>query len=121
MAPAEVGYVNANANGSALGDPSEVAALRAVFGERLAAVPVSSTKGAHGHALEASALLELVVTIEALACGILPVQAGFGSAEPQFADLDLVLNAPRPSRTGYALSLNSAFGGANTALLVGAV
>ncbi|MCX4744820.1 beta-ketoacyl-[acyl-carrier-protein] synthase family protein [Kitasatospora sp. NBC_01287] len=120
VAPAEVGYVNANANGSVLGDPSEVAALRAVFGERLGELPVSSSKGAHGHALEGSALLELVITIGALSAGLLPVQGGHQAPEPDFADLDLVLGAPRPTRARYALSLNSAFGGANTALLVGA-
>ncbi|MDH6109412.1 3-oxoacyl-[acyl-carrier-protein] synthase II [Kitasatospora sp. MAP12-15] len=115
----QVGYVNANANGTALGDSAEAAALHRVFGERVAELPVSSTKGAHGHALEGSALLELVVTVGALRSGRLPVQAGYREADPQ-CRLDLVLDRPRPSAARYALSLNSAFGGANTALLVGA-
>ncbi|MGF1426902.1 beta-ketoacyl synthase N-terminal-like domain-containing protein [Kitasatospora sp. LaBMicrA B282] len=120
VVPAEVGYVNANANGSVLGDPAEAAALRTVFGARLAELPVSSGKGAHGHALEGSALLELAVTIGALRAGELPVQAGHRAVEPSCAGLDLVLGAPRRRRVRYALSLNAAFGGANTALLVGA-
>ena len=114
-----VGYVNANANGSVLGDSAEVESLRLVFGDAVGTVPVSSTKGAHGHALEGSALLELVVTVGALRSGLLPVQAGLRAADPQ-CPLDLVLDHPRPSAARYALSLNSAFGGANTALLVGA-
>ncbi|WP_280721964.1 beta-ketoacyl synthase N-terminal-like domain-containing protein [Kitasatospora sp. MAA4] len=115
----QVGYVNANANGAVLGDSAEVEALRLVFGKGVGKVPVSSTKGVHGHALEGSALLELVVTVEALRSGRLPVQAGLRAPDPQ-CPLDLVRDLPRESAIRYALSLNSAFGGANTALLVGA-
>jgi hypothetical protein len=32
--------------------------------------------------------------------------------------LDLILDAPRPATAQYGLTLNAAFGGANTALLV---
>jgi 3-oxoacyl-[acyl-carrier-protein] synthase II len=116
---AEVGYVNANGTGTPAGDAAESAALRLVFADALDQVPVSSTKAVHGHALEASALLELVVTVLALRAGRLPVNAGFLAADPD-CPLDLVLAEPRPARPRYALSLNAAFGGANTALLVGA-
>lgn len=116
---AAVGYVNANGTGTAASDAAESAALRLLFGDALGQVPVSSTKSVHGHALEASALLELVVTVLALRSGRLPVNAGWLAADPD-CPLDLVLDEPRPARPDYALSLNAAFGGANTALLVGA-
>ncbi|MEV6978341.1 beta-ketoacyl-[acyl-carrier-protein] synthase family protein, partial [Kitasatospora sp. NPDC093806] len=119
VAPAEVGYVNANGTGSPLADRAEATALHRVFGEHTARLPVSSGKGVHGHALEASALLELVVTIGALTDGLLPVNAGWLGPDPEIG-LDLVLDGPRAARPGYALTLNSAFGGANTALLVAA-
>jgi 3-oxoacyl-[acyl-carrier-protein] synthase II len=113
--PSEVvGYINANATGTAFSDASEAAAIRAVFP---ADVAVSSTKSVHGHALEASGLLELVMTVLALRAGKLPVNAGFTSADPA-CPLDLILDAPRPATAQYGLSLNAAFGGANTALLV---
>ncbi|BAJ32496.1 MULTISPECIES: beta-ketoacyl synthase N-terminal-like domain-containing protein [Kitasatospora] len=120
VAPAEVGYVNANGTGSPMSDLAEARALREVFGDALAELPVSSSKSVHGHALEASALLELAVTIGALGSGRLPVNAGWLGPDPE-VELNLVLPGPRPgARPRYALSLNSAFGGANTALLVGA-
>jgi 3-oxoacyl-[acyl-carrier-protein] synthase II len=119
IAPEEVGYVNANATGSPLADRAEANALRRVFGEFTDRLPVSSTKGVHGHALEASALLELAVTIGALREGTVPVNAGWTGPD-QDCRLDLVLDQPRTTRPRYALSLNSAFGGANTALLVAA-
>jgi 3-oxoacyl-[acyl-carrier-protein] synthase II len=116
--PSAVGYVNANATGSPLADGAEANALRTVFGEG-AGPAVSSTKSVHGHALEASALLEFAVTVLAVRDGVLPVNSGYlGSDEG--CRLDLVLDEPRHVDPGYALTLNCAFGGANTALLVGA-
>jgi 3-oxoacyl-(acyl-carrier-protein) synthase len=67
--------------------------------------------------LEASGLVELVVTIQALREGKLPVNAGFLAPDPDCA-VDLILDAPRPAVSPYGMSLNSAFGGANTALVV---
>ncbi|QMU69439.1 beta-ketoacyl synthase [Streptacidiphilus sp. P02-A3a] len=119
ITPDQVGYVNANATGSPLADQAEANALRRVFGDHTDRLPVSSTKGVHGHALEASALLELAVTIAALHSGKLPVNAGWTDRDED-CRLDLVLDRPRPIRPRYALTVNSAFGGANTALLVAA-
>ncbi|QLQ36179.1 beta-ketoacyl-[acyl-carrier-protein] synthase family protein [Micromonospora robiginosa] len=117
LPPEAVGYVNANATGTPFSDASEAAALRRVFGERAGRLPVSSTKSVHGHALEASGLLELVVTVLALRDGTLPPTAGWLAPDPD-CPLDVVRDAPRPAATAYALTLNAAFGGANTALLV---
>ncbi|WP_035794995.1 beta-ketoacyl synthase N-terminal-like domain-containing protein [Kitasatospora mediocidica] len=119
VAPAEVGYVNANGTGSPTSDLAETRALREVFGDALDELPVSSSKSVHGHALEASALLELIVTIAALGSERLPVNAGWLGPDPEIG-LNLVLEGPHEGRPRYALSLNSAFGGANTALLVAA-
>ncbi|MET8908091.1 beta-ketoacyl synthase N-terminal-like domain-containing protein [Micromonospora sp. NPDC004551] len=115
----EVGYVNANATGTPYSDASEAAALVRVFGAAAGRIPVSSTKAVHGHALEASGLLELVVTVLTLGHGKLPVNAGWLGPDEN-CPLDVITDAPRPAPTPYALTLNAAFGGANTALLVGA-
>ncbi|MGC4806949.1 beta-ketoacyl synthase N-terminal-like domain-containing protein [Micromonospora sp. DT233] len=115
----QIGYVNANATGTGFSDAAEAAALRLAWGEHAGRVPVSSTKALHGHALEASGLLELVITVLAVRHGKLPVNAGWLGPD-EACPLDVIRDAPRPAATPYALSLNSAFGGANTALLVGA-
>jgi 3-oxoacyl-[acyl-carrier-protein] synthase II len=113
----DIGYINANATGTSYADASEAAALHLAFGEHARSVPVSSTKSLHGHALEASALVEFIVTILALRTGLLPVNAGFLGPDPA-CQLDLVLNSARQQAPRYALSLNAAFGGANTALIL---
>ncbi|MFG1815592.1 beta-ketoacyl-[acyl-carrier-protein] synthase family protein [Kribbella sp. NPDC049174] len=115
LSPDEIGYINANATGTTFSDAAEAAAIRQVFTQ--AGPAVSSTKGVHGHALEASGLVELVVTVQALREGKLPVNAGFLEPDPECA-LDLILDAPRPAHSPYGMTLNSAFGGANTALVV---
>ena len=117
--PADIGYVNANGTGTSYSDAAEAAALHRGLGPAAGRVPVSSTKSVHGHALEASGLLELVVAVLALREQQLPVNAGYLGPD-QDCELDLVLGAARTAGLRYALSLNAAFGGANTALLVGA-
>jgi 3-oxoacyl-(acyl-carrier-protein) synthase len=112
LGPSDIGYVNANATGTRYADASEGAALGQLHGPA-----VSSTKGVHGHALEASGLVEFVVLVQALRDGKLPVNAGYVAADPECV-LDVIVDAPRPVTTPYGMSLNSAFGGANTALVV---
>ena len=55
MAPQEIGYINAHGSSTPLNDKIETRAIKQVFGERAYAIPVSSTKALHAHAL---ALLE---------------------------------------------------------------
>ena len=114
-----IGYVNAHGAGTAQSDVAEAAALHLALGERAETVPVSSTKSVHGQALEAGALIELILTLHALRAGRLPVNAGYLGPDPD-CRLNLVLEQSPATAGDYALSLNSAFGGANTALLVGA-
>jgi 3-oxoacyl-[acyl-carrier-protein] synthase II len=117
--PDEVGYVNAHGSGTGHSDAAEAAALHAALGESVATVPVSSTKSLHGQALEASGLVELIVTLLCARAGRLPVNAGYLGPDGD-CRLDVIIDGPRTAKPSYSLSLNAAFGGANTALLVGA-
>jgi 3-oxoacyl-[acyl-carrier-protein] synthase II len=118
LAGADLGYINAHGSGSAQSDPAEASALRLALGEAAGIVPVSSTKSLHGQALEASGVLELIVTMLAARKGMLPVNAGFLGPDEE-CRLTLVLGDALASTPEYAMSLNAAFGGANTALVVG--
>jgi len=118
LRPDRLGYVNAHGSGTAHSDPAETSALRLALGERAATVPVSSTKSLHGQVLEASGVLELIVTMLTARKGVLPVNAGFLVPDEE-CGLNLVLGEPLATAPEYAMSLNAAFGGANTALVVG--
>ena len=116
--PEAIDYVNAHGSGTEHSDAAEAAALHLALGESAATVPVSSTKSVHGQALEAGALIELIVTVHALRAGRLPVNAGYLGPD-KACRLNLVLETGQERPIDYALTVNSAFGGANTALLVG--
>ena len=116
--PSDIGYINAHGSGTKQSDAAESAALRAALGDAAEKIPLSSTKSIHGQALEAGALLELVLTIAALRAARLPLNAGYLGPDDD-CPLSLVLE-PAAADLDYALTLNVAFGGANTALLVGA-
>ena len=116
--PIDIGYINAHGSGTKQSDVAESAALRVSLGDAADKIPVSSTKSIHGQALEAGALLELILTIAALGAGRLPLNAGYLGPDED-CPLALVLE-PAAADMDYALTLNVAFGGANTALLVGA-
>ncbi|GAA2133712.1 beta-ketoacyl synthase N-terminal-like domain-containing protein [Kitasatospora kazusensis] len=118
LAPGEVDYVNAHGTGTPASDLAESAALHRALGPDAARVPLSSSKSVHGHTLEAAGLVELAVSVLTLTEGRLPVNAG--RPEPDPACPVALVTEPRTAATRHVLSLNSAFGGANTALLVSA-
>lgn len=113
----DLGYINAHGTGTPFSDAAESAALHRALGPAVGEVPISSTKANHGHTLEASGLIELVATVLALRAGKLPPSAGFTRPDPR-CDLNVIVASPVPVTSEYALSVNSAFGGANTALVV---
>jgi 3-oxoacyl-[acyl-carrier-protein] synthase II len=118
IAAADLGYINAHGSGTGQSDPAETNALRLALGDAVEYVPVSSTKSLHGQVLEASGVLELIVTLLAVREGTLPVNAGYLGADDR-CRLNLVLGDAQPATPEFAMSLNAAFGGANTALVVG--
>jgi len=72
IAASDVSYVNAHASATPLNDPTEVDAMRTVFGDSLHEVWVSGTKGYHGHALGASGAIEAVICMLSMQDGWLP-------------------------------------------------
>lgn len=115
-APADVGYVNAHATSTPLGDTVEAQSLRQVFGAHSDALPVSSTKGATGHLLGAAGALEALFTVSALESGTLPPTLNLDDVDPDCA-LDHVAGRARESNARLALSNSFGFGGVNAALL----
>lgn len=113
----QVGYVNAHGTGTVAGDAAEVIGLRQALGEGAGRVPVSSTKGTTGHMLEATGAVEVIITLLALCDGVLPPTAGMDGADLDSA-LDHVPNERRKADVRFGLSVNSSFGGLNSAVLL---
>ncbi|MCJ8143632.1 beta-ketoacyl-[acyl-carrier-protein] synthase family protein [Ancylobacter sp. A5.8] len=115
LSPDAVDYVNAHGTATPLNDKTESAALRAVFGNRMAALPVSSSKSMYGHTMSASGALDMVTMVLALREGFLPPTMGFREKDPD-CDIDCVPNEARAADIEVALSSSFAFGGLNAVL-----
>ena len=115
LAPADVQLVNAHGSGTPLGDRGEAAALAIVFGERTPQVPVTATKGQHGHALGATGAWEAVLSLLAMDRGIVPRAVNCDVRDPECAIG--VLQAPLHTAPRTVLSSSAGFGGINAALV----
>ena len=114
----EISYINAHATGTHSNDTAEAAALHLVFGPRTPHIPVSGTKGLHGHSLGASSAIETLITALALHHRTIPHTAPTQTLDPAL-NLDVVLNTPRPLAPEgpiIALTNSLAFGGLNAVL-----
>lgn len=116
--PYAVRYVNAHGTGTPLNDRAEANALRLIFGEHASHVPLSSTKGATGHTLEAAGAVEAVIGVLALTEQQLPPCVGHDEPDPECGALDVVTTTRPAPGLDNVLSLNAAFGGVNAALLL---
>lgn len=117
VSPDELGYVNAHATGTPLGDAAETRALHCALGPSATTVPVSGTKGLHGHALGASGAIEICIMTLALREGFLP-----GTTNLRCQDAECHLNLLGPDGAdadiSCALSTSFGFGGANAAIVL---
>jgi len=118
IAPEAVGYVNAHATATQVGDVIEVKAIKETFGAHAPRLAVSSTKSMHGHLVGAAGAVELGITLMAVARGKLPPTANLTDPDPQ-CDLDFVPGRGREAPDlEYALSNSFGFGGSNASLVV---
>jgi 3-oxoacyl-[acyl-carrier-protein] synthase II len=116
IAGSDVGYVNAHATSTKLGDAAEALAIRTVFGED--GPPVSSSKAVTGHMLGASGVVEAAATVTALRRGVLPPTHNLDDPDPA-CELDHIRKSPRHSEIELALSNSFGFGGHNVSLIFG--
>lgn len=120
LAATEIGYVNAHATSTPVGDLAEIASLRHIFGDGLRRIPVSSTKSATGHLLGAAGGVETIFTALAIAHGVLPPTINLSECDESMQDLDLVPNTARTQEIKHALCNGFGFGGVNAALIISA-
>ena len=120
VTPEQVGYVNAHATSTPVGDPNEIRAIRLALGDaRAATCLVSSTKSMHGHCLGAAGGIEAALTALALDTGTIPATINVAHLDPDCVGVDHVLNTARQAVVDVAVSNAFGFGGHNAALVLG--
>jgi 3-oxoacyl-[acyl-carrier-protein] synthase II len=117
LSPKDIGYINAHATSTPLGDRSETNAIKTVFGKAAYDVAVSSTKSMTGHLLGAAGVVEAIVCIKAIQHGILPPTINLENPDPA-CDLDYVPNKARKRQVDFAMSNSFGFGGHNSSLIL---
>jgi 3-oxoacyl-[acyl-carrier-protein] synthase II len=116
IAPERIDYVNAHGTGTPENDKMESMACAAVFGERMARLPISSNKSMIGHTLTAAGAVEAVFSLMTIERGVLPPTINYEVPDPAIP-LDVVPNVARPTKVDHVMSNSFGFGGQNAVLV----
>ena len=113
-----IDYLNTHGTSTPLGDVTELAAVRKVFGD--AVPPLSSTKALSGHSLGAASVHEAIY-------GLLMMRDGFMAASNHIEQLDErcegfpILRETHDAKLDTVMSNSFGFGGTNATLVFGRV
>jgi 3-oxoacyl-[acyl-carrier-protein] synthase II len=117
VGPRDIDYINPHATSTQQGDVAEYLALKHVFGERLAKIPMSATKSMIGHVLGGAGAVESIATVLSLRDQRIHPSINVDELDEAFA-IELVREA-RSADIAYAAKLSAGFGGHNCALVFG--
>lgn len=115
-APDDVGYINAHATSTPLGDFAEAQAIRQVFGTRSRDIPVSACKSMVGHMLGAAGALEAAVTALTLKRGLIVPTINIDNPDPA-CELNVIRRVSF-SDIDIAVTNSFGFGGVNSVLVL---
>lgn len=113
----QVDYVNLHGTGTELNDRMETAAMWKCFGDRAAAIPMSSTKSMIGHPQGACGAAGLAATILGMQRGMAHPTINLETPDPA-CNLDYIKEGARNITMTTALCNCIAFGSKNSALVV---
>jgi 3-oxoacyl-[acyl-carrier-protein] synthase II len=115
-----VDHINAHGTATPQNDRAESKGFRAVFGDRVRQVPVTSVKSMVGHCLGAAGGVEAAVMALSVSRGVIPPTINHRETD-QECDVDVVANTAREQPVRCAVSTSLAFGGNDSALVIRAV
>ena len=111
----EIGYINAHATSTHVGDANEAKAIAAVFGERT--VPVTSTKSQTGHEMWMAGASEVIYSMLMMKNGFIAPNINFEHPDEDSARL-WIPSERLDRRFDTFLSNSFGFGGTNSTLVI---
>ena len=121
LSPADIDYINVHGTSTPVGDPSEVKAIKEVFGENAYRLNISSTKSMTGHMLGAAGAIEAMACVLAVQNNIVPPTINHepGDDDPEIDyQLNFTFNQAQKREVRAALSNTFGFGGHNACIIV---
>lgn len=115
--PANVDVISAHATSTQVGDRSEVAAIKRLFGEEAYRIPVTANKSMIGHMFGAAGGVEAIALVQMIRDGRIPPTINQETADPE-CDLDFVPNEARRKDVRVGISNSFGFGGHNAVIVL---
>jgi 3-oxoacyl-[acyl-carrier-protein] synthase I len=115
MEPKDIGYVNAHATSTPVGDGNEALAIDSIFGK--CKTPVSSTKSMTGHEMWMGGASEVVYSTLMMNEGFIAPNINFKEPDDATARINII-HETTPATFNAFLSNSFGFGGTNSALVV---
>ncbi len=120
MTPSDIDYINAHGT-STMADTIELGSVRALFGDAIGNVSMSSTKSAIGHLLGGAGAVEAIFCILAIRDQIVPPTLNLDNPDEGTEGVDLVPHVARQREVKAVLNNSFGFGGTNASLVMKAV
>lgn len=113
----QIDYINAHGTSTPLNDLYETRAVKSLFQDHAASIPISSTKSMTGHLLGGAGGIETVFTTLTIYNGIIPPTINLENPSEE-CDLDYVPNKARKANIDIAMTNSFGFGGTNATLII---
>ena len=117
LSPAQMGWIVAHGTATILNDKMETAAIKRVYGPAAHAIPVTSIKGAIGHAMGAAGAQSAAVIVKAMQEDRILPTINYTGPDPD-CDLDYVPNTSRIHRVDAGMCNGFGLGGQNASLVL---
>lgn len=114
---AQVGYVNAHATSTKVGDSAEVAAIRKALGAQIEKIVMNGTKSLIGHCLGAAAAIEAVVCVKACLTGKVHPTLNVDHPDPCIEGIECCRDGAKEWEGELAISNSFGFGGHNSCVV----
>lgn len=113
----QISLINAHGTSTPLGDKTESATIRRLFGDLTDTIPVHSTKSMIGHLVGAAGGTEAIAACQAIQQNVAHQSINIEEVDPDI-HLNIVKDGPLETKVNHVLSNSFGFGGQNSTIII---